>query len=142
VGSADVKAQAKMKVGVLLDQLDAKPAKQALCHPEPWLLGASYSAVDIYTLALCSWTSNFDSKPVRDRAQLGPYLQPVRCLPAVNGCFQVEIDQALKNTSARGSTGLLPVFTNSSSACATASTSKPSVRMLAGMLLLRTTDLT
>jgi glutathione S-transferase len=89
-GAAQVKAQAEIKVGVLLDQLEAQLAKQALLHPKPWLLGASYSAVDIYALMLCRWTRNFDSKPARDRTQLGPYLQRMLARPAVVKTFEAE----------------------------------------------------
>ena len=89
-GAAQVKAQAEIKVGVLLDQLDAELARQALLHTEPWLLGANYSAVDIYTLMLCRWTRNFASKPARARAHLGPYLQRMLARPAVVKAFEVE----------------------------------------------------
>jgi glutathione S-transferase len=89
-GLAQVKAQAEVKVGVLLDQLDAELAKQALLHPAPWLLGANYSAVDIYTLMLCRWTRNFASKPARDRMNLGPYLQRMLVRPAVVKAFEAE----------------------------------------------------
>ena len=89
-GATQVKAQAEIKVGVLLDQLDAELARQALLHTEPWLLGANYSAVDIYALMLCRWTRNFTSHPARDRACLGPYLQRVLARPAVVKAFEVE----------------------------------------------------
>ena len=89
-GAAQVKAQAEIKVGVLLDQLDAELARQALLHTEPWLLGANYSAVDIYTLMLCRWTRNFASKPARARAHLGPYLQRMLARPVVVKAFEVE----------------------------------------------------
>ena len=89
-GATQVKAQAEIKVGVLLDQLDAELARQALLHPEPWLLGANYSAVDIYTLMLCRWTCNFASNPARARAHLGPYLQRTLARPAVVKAFEVE----------------------------------------------------
>lgn len=88
--AAQVKAQAEIKVGVLLDQLDAEVAKQGQLHNEPWLLGANYSAVDIYTLMLCRWTRNFESTPARHKAHLGPYLQRVLARPAVVKAFEVE----------------------------------------------------
>jgi glutathione S-transferase len=86
----EVKAQAEIKVGVLLDQLDAELAKLGQMHPAPWLLGANYSAVDVYTLMLCRWTRNFTSKSARDRVHLGPYLQRVLARPAVAKAFEVE----------------------------------------------------
>ncbi len=89
-GAKQVKAQAEIKVGVLLDQLESELVKQALLHPEPWLLGAKYSAVDIYTMMLCRWTRNFDSKPARKRTHLGPYLQRILARPAVVKAFEVE----------------------------------------------------
>ena len=89
-GAAQVKAMAEIKVGVLLDQLDAELAKQAQTHATPWLLGADYSAVDIYTLMLCRWTRNFESTPARDRTHLGPYLQRILVRPAVVKAFEAE----------------------------------------------------
>ena len=89
-GVAQVKALAEIKVGVLLDQLDAELARQAQTHTAPWLLGANYSAVDIYTLMLCRWTRNFESAPARARKHLGPYLQRMLARPAVVKAFEVE----------------------------------------------------
>jgi glutathione S-transferase len=89
-GALQVKAQAELKIGVLLDQLDAELAQQAQTHAQPWLLGENYSAVDIYALMLCRWTRNFASKPARDRPQLGPYLQRMLARPAVIKAFAAE----------------------------------------------------
>ena len=89
-GAAQVKAQAEIKVGVLLDQLDAELARQGQLQSGPWLLGANYSAVDIYTLMLCRWTRNFATNPGRNRASLGPYLQRMLARPAVVKAFEVE----------------------------------------------------
>ena len=89
-GAAQVKAQAEIKVGVLLDQLDAELARLGQMHAEPWLLGANYSAVDIFTLMLCRWTRNFESMPARDKAHLGPYLQRVLARRAVVKAFEIE----------------------------------------------------
>ena len=89
-GLSEVKVQAEIKVGLLLDQLDAELARQGQMHTEPWLLGANYSTVDIYTLMLCRWTRNFQSKPARDRAHLGPYLQRMLVRPAVIKAFDAE----------------------------------------------------
>ena len=89
-GAAQVKAMAEIKVGVLLDQLDAELARQAQTHAAPWLLGANYSAVDIYTLMLCRWTRNFESTPARAREHLGPYLQRMLARPAVVKAFEAE----------------------------------------------------
>jgi glutathione S-transferase len=89
-GALEVKAQAELKVGVLLDQLDAELAKQSQTHPAPCLLGANYSAVDAYTLMLCRWTRNFASKPASSRTHLGPYLQRMLVRPAVIEAFEAE----------------------------------------------------
>ena len=89
-GTAEVKSQAETKVGLLLDQLDAELAKQDQTHAAPWLLGANYSAVDIYALMLCRWTRHFESTPARDRTHLGPYLQRILERPAVIKAFETE----------------------------------------------------
>ena len=90
VSAAQVKAHAEIKVGLLLDQLDDELARQSEVHAEPWLLGANYSAVDVYTLMLCRWTRNFESRPARDKAHLGPYLQRLLARPAVVKAFEAE----------------------------------------------------
>ena len=89
-GVAQIKAQAEIKVGVLLDQLNTELALQSQTHTSPWLLGANYSAVDAYALMLCRWTRNFESTPARDKAHLGPYLQRVLARPAVVKAFEAE----------------------------------------------------
>ena len=88
--AAQVKAHAESKVGRLLDQLDAELARQQQTHAAPWLLGARYSAVDIYTLMLCRWTRNFDSMRANARPHLGPYLQRIFARPAVQAAFVAE----------------------------------------------------
>ena len=88
--AAQVKAQAELKIGVLLDQLDTELAGLAQTHVAPYLLGAHYSAVDIYALMLCRWTRNFESRPARERPCLGPYLQRMLVRPAVIKAFEAE----------------------------------------------------
>ncbi len=83
--AAQVKAQMEAKVGGLLDQLDAELAR----HGQPWLLGAAFSAVDLYTLMLCRWTRGF-TRPARSLPNLGPYLQRVLARPAVQRVFEKE----------------------------------------------------
>ena len=75
--AAQVKAHAEAKIGGLLDQLDAELAR----HGGPWLLGASFSALDPYALMLCRWTRGL-ARPARDLPNLGPYLQRVLARPA------------------------------------------------------------
>jgi len=89
-GVAELKSHAEAKVGLMLDQLDTELARLEKIHEQPWLLGAKYSAVDIYTLMLCRWTRNFASKPARDRAHLGAYLKRVLARPAVIKAFEAE----------------------------------------------------
>ena len=85
-GAAEVKAQAELRVGGLLAQLDAELAR----HGGPWLLGQNYSALDPYALMLCRWTRNFTSAPARSYPHLGPYLQAMLARPAVQRVFASE----------------------------------------------------
>ncbi len=89
-GVAELKSHAEAKVGLMLDQLDAELARLEGAHAQPWLLGANFSAVDIYAMMLCRWTRNFASSPARSRAHLGPYLQRVLARPAVIKAFVAE----------------------------------------------------
>ncbi len=88
--AAELKVQAEVKVGVLLDQLDAELARLGVAAPSPWLVGGKFSAVDAYALMLCRWTRNFASRPARDLPHLGPYLQRVLARPAVARVFKAE----------------------------------------------------
>lgn len=85
-GAAEVKAQAQLKVGALLDQLDAELAR----HGGPWLSGEHYSALDPFAMMLCRWTRGFAAAPARDRPHLAPYLQRVLARPAVQRVFAAE----------------------------------------------------
>ena len=84
--AAEVQAQAELRVGGLLAQLDAELAR----HGGPWLLGPTYSALDAYALMLCRWTRNFASAPARTYPHLGPYLQAALARPAVQRVFATE----------------------------------------------------
>jgi glutathione S-transferase len=81
---AQVKAHAEAKIGAMLDQFDAELAARG-----PWLLGAAFSAVDLYALVLCRWTRGF-ARPARSLPHLGPYLQRVLDRPAVRRAFASE----------------------------------------------------
>lgn len=85
-GAAEVKAQAEVKIGSMLDQLDAELAR----HGGPWFAGEKYSALDAYVLTLCRWTRNFQSPAARTRPHLGPYLQRMLARPAVLRVFEAE----------------------------------------------------
>ena len=81
---AQVKAHAEAKIGAMLDQLDAELAANG-----PWLLGADFSAIDLYALVLCRWTRGF-TRPARSLPQLGPYLQKLLARPAVQRAMATE----------------------------------------------------
>lgn len=85
-GAAEVKAQAEVKIGTMLDQLDAELAR----HGGLWFTGEKYSALDAYVLTLCRWTRNFSSPAARTRPHLGPYLQRMLARPAVLRVFKTE----------------------------------------------------
>jgi len=81
---AQVKAHAEARIGAMLDQLDAELAARG-----PWLLGATFSAVDLYAFVLCRWTRGF-ARPARSLSHLGAYLQRVLARPAVQRVFATE----------------------------------------------------
>ena len=81
---AQVKTHAEAKIGTMLDQLDAELATRG-----PWLLGADFSAIDLYALVLCRWTRGF-TRPARSLPQLGPYLQKLLARPAVQRAMATE----------------------------------------------------
>ena len=83
--AAQVRSHAEAKVGALLDQMEAELAR----HGGPYLLGESFSAVDLYALMLCRWTRGF-GRPARSLPQLGPYLQRLLARPAVQRVFDQE----------------------------------------------------
>ena len=84
--AAEVKAQAEIRIGGMLDQLDAELAH----HGGPWFAGAPYSVLDPYVFTLCRWTRNFASPAARTRPQLGPYLQRMLDRPAVQRVLAAE----------------------------------------------------
>jgi glutathione S-transferase len=84
--AGEVKAQAEVKIGTMLDQLDAELVR----HGGPWFAGEQYSALDAYVLTMCRWTRNFKSPAARTRPHLGPYLQRVLARPAVLRVFEAE----------------------------------------------------
>ncbi len=85
-GAAQVKLHAESKVVACLKQID----DQLAAHGGPWLLGAHYSAADPLAFMLCRWTRNFKSRPARDFAHIGPYLQRMLARPALQQVFKVE----------------------------------------------------
>jgi len=85
-GVAEVKTQAELRIGGMLDLLDAELAR----HDGPWFAGEKYSALDAYVFTLCRWTRNFQSPAARTRPHLGPYLQRMLARPAVLRVFKTE----------------------------------------------------
>ena len=77
-GAAQVKAAAEAKVADCLAQIDTQ-----LAVTGAFLLGDRFSAVDPLAFMLCRWTRGFASKPARDYAHIGPYLQRMLARPAV-----------------------------------------------------------
>jgi glutathione S-transferase len=84
--AAQVKAAAEAKLGACLAQMDSQLAG----HGGPWLLGEKYSAADPLAFMLCRWTRGFASKPARDYAHIGPYLQRMLARPAVAAAIAEE----------------------------------------------------
>ncbi len=85
-GAAEVKAQAELRIGGMLDQLDTELAKRG----GPWFAGKAYSLLDAYVFTLCRWTRNFASPAARTRPHLGPYLQRMLARPAVQRVLAAE----------------------------------------------------
>lgn len=85
-GAAQVQAHAQARVAGCLAQIDAQLAG----HGEPWLLGGHYSAADAMAFMLCRWTRGFKSRPARDYAHIGPYLQRMLARPAVQRVVATE----------------------------------------------------
>ena len=85
-GAAEVKAKAQERVIGLLGQLDDLLARNG----GPWLLGASFSALDPYAFTLCRWTRNFSHGKARERTHLGLYLQRVSERASVQRVFAAE----------------------------------------------------
>ena len=83
----EIRSHAEMKVGALLEQLDAELAR----HGGPWLLGGRYSVLDPFCMMLCRWTRGFTNVALaRDRTHLGPYLRRILERPAVQRALATE----------------------------------------------------
>jgi glutathione S-transferase len=81
-GAAQVRTHAQQRIGELMSQLDAQLAS----HGQPWLMGATYSALDPYAFVMGRWTRGFKgpaARPAREWPHLGPYLQRMLARPAV-----------------------------------------------------------
>src|SRR5690606_10753518 len=78
-GAAQVRAAAHTRVSGLMEQLDALVARNG----GPWVLGATYSALDAYVFTMCRWTRNFAHGKAREMPNLGPFTQRMLERPAV-----------------------------------------------------------
>jgi glutathione S-transferase len=84
--AAQVKAHAEARIAAMLQQID----DQLAAHGGPWLRGMDYSAADPYAWMLCRWTRGFESRPARDYAHIGPYLQRMLERPALQRALAAE----------------------------------------------------
>ena len=84
-GVAEVKKNAELRVGPLLDQLDALLAS----HGGPWILGERYTVADAMAFMLCRWTRNF-ARPARSLPHIGAYLARMLERPAVKRAIATE----------------------------------------------------
>ncbi len=93
-GAAKIKTFARNKVDAMLVQVNNHLASHmdsnVRANSGPWFLGEHYSAVDAYAFMLCRWTRSFTSKPARDYAHIGPYLQRMLARAAVQRVYEVE----------------------------------------------------
>ena len=85
VGAAEVKKNAEVRVGPLLDQLEAQLAS----HGGPWVLGERYTVADAMAFMLCRWTRNF-ARPARSLPNIGAYLARMLERPAVKKAIATE----------------------------------------------------
>ncbi|WP_077036870.1 glutathione S-transferase family protein [Pelomonas sp. KK5] len=84
-GVAQVKKHAELRVGPLLDQIEAQLAS----HGGDWLLGEKYTVADPLAFMLCRWTRNF-ARPARSLPHIGRYLARVMARPAVQRAVATE----------------------------------------------------
>jgi glutathione S-transferase len=82
--SAEVKAHAETRVGEMLDRIES-----ALAAGGPYLLGARFSAADLYLLMLARWTRGMAS-PARNRPAIRRLLETLIERPAIRRVFAVE----------------------------------------------------
>jgi glutathione S-transferase len=76
-GARAIKRHAQARIGGMLDLIE-----RHLSERGPFMLGASYSAVDPFLFVLCRWTRNMPS-PARDRPCIKALLDATIARPAV-----------------------------------------------------------
>ena len=82
--AATVKARAEARVSAMFDRIEA-----ALAAGGPYLLGARFSAADLYLLMLARWTRGM-KKPARERPATRRLLDRLIERPAVQRAFATE----------------------------------------------------
>jgi glutathione S-transferase len=91
-GALELKYLTQKKIDQYLQQLD----DQLQSHGQDWILGADFSAVDIYAFMLCRWTRGFvgdAAKPAREYPHLGPFLRRVLARDSVKRAMATELLQ-------------------------------------------------
>ena len=83
--AAEVKAQAQARIAALFDQVEAHLASKG----GPWMMGATFSALDPYTFMLGRWTHNMQ-RPARSLPHAGAFLQRVLDRPATRAALAAE----------------------------------------------------
>jgi len=81
-----IKSHAQQRVLFLLEQIEMHLATTAA----PWMLGTTFSVLDVYGMMLCRWTRNFEGRKARDFSHIGPWLARVLARPAVQRAFDKE----------------------------------------------------
>ena len=82
--AAVIKTRAEAQIGEMFDRIEA-----ALAAGGPYLLGARFSAADLYLLMLARWTRGM-KKPARERAATRRLLDRLIGRPAVQRAFATE----------------------------------------------------
>lgn len=88
-GAQVVKQHAQARIGDMLQLLDDALADSPASNESTYLLGANYTAADIYLFMLARWTRLF-AQPARSYPHLGPYLSRIAQRPAVERVFAAE----------------------------------------------------
>lgn len=83
--AAQVKAHAEARAAAMFDLVEAELAR----HGGPFLLGDTFSALDLYLLMLGRWSRGMQ-RPARTLPQLGAFLARLLARPAVQRAFAQE----------------------------------------------------
>ncbi len=81
---ARIKNKTQDRIGPMLQQLD----DQLAASGGPWMMGSTFSVLDIYAFMLGRWTRGFEgappaTQPARSWPHLGPFMQRMLARPAV-----------------------------------------------------------